>query len=174
MSARFGPIIQNGYVVPDLERAMRHWYEVMGVGPFFVLEHVRYAELLYRGEPTPLDMSVAVAQWGDVQIELVQQHGPAPSIYSDFAARHGAGLHHVGVMTDDVRAHVERLQADGIEAVQWGSTANGIRFAYVGTDAHPGAMVELIERGPAIVGFFDLVRAAAREWDGRDPVRRIR
>jgi hypothetical protein len=57
--------------------------------------------------------------------------------------------------------------------VQWGATANGIRFAYLETDEIPGSMVELIESGPAINEFFALVRRAAQGWDGSDPVRRL-
>ena len=60
-----------------------------------------------------------------------------------------------------------------IEAVQRGSTANGIRFAYISTDQHPGGMIELIEHGPAIDGFFAMVREAAQGWDGTRPVRRL-
>ena len=62
----------------------------------------------------------------------------------------------------------------GIEAVQQGHTGTGIRFAYVDTDDHPGGMIELIEAGPAITGFFKLVRDAAQGWDGSEPIRRMR
>ncbi len=35
MSRLFGDVRQNGYVVRDLEAAMKHWTQVLGVGPFF-------------------------------------------------------------------------------------------------------------------------------------------
>src|SRR3954469_6497065 len=38
MSRLFGPLRQMGYVVPDVEAAMRHWIEVCGVGPWFYAE----------------------------------------------------------------------------------------------------------------------------------------
>jgi hypothetical protein len=170
--AKFGPVMQLGFVVPDLERAVAHWSSAVGVGPFFLLEHVQFAETFYRGEPTTIDMSVAVAQWGHVQVELVQQFNDAPSIYSEFPGRELGGLQHVGVMTQSVERDLERLRPLGIDPVQWGSTANGIRFAYLTTDQHPGAMIELIEHGPAIDGFFAIVREAARNWDGSTPMRR--
>jgi methylmalonyl-CoA/ethylmalonyl-CoA epimerase len=175
-STLFGPAMQLGFVVPDLEAAALHWAR-LGVGPFFLLEHIQYAECRYRGQAVSFDMSVAVAQWGEVQVELIRQHDPTPTIYTDFADTSGAGLQHVGVMTDSVAAQLERLSARGISPVQSGSTANGIRFAYVDTDAlaggHPGGMIELIERGPAIDGFFAMVRAAAVGWDGERPLRRL-
>jgi methylmalonyl-CoA/ethylmalonyl-CoA epimerase len=172
-TSRFGPVMQLGFVVPDLERAALHWSATVGVGPFFLLEHVQFAETFYKGEPTVVDMSVGVAQWGHVQVELVQQFNDAPSIYSEFPGRALGGLQHLGVMTDSVGRDLERLRPLGIDPVQWGSTTNGIRFAYLATDEHPGAMIELIEHGPAIDGFFAIVRDAARGWDGSKPLRRL-
>jgi hypothetical protein len=120
-------------------------------------------------------MSVAVGHWGEVQVELIRQHDAVPTIYSSFVG--GSGLQHLGVMTDSVEAQLATLAARGISATQSGSTANGIRFAYVDTDAlpgaHPGGMIELIERGPAIDAFFSFVRAAADGWDGDRPLRRL-
>ena len=37
MSRIFGPVRQNGYVVRDIEKAMTHWVEVMGVGPWYYI-----------------------------------------------------------------------------------------------------------------------------------------
>lgn len=173
MPQLFGPVMQLGFVVRDLDEAMEHWTGRVGIGPFFVLQHVQFAEAWYRGQRTDVDMSVALAQWGEVQVELIQQFNAAPSIYSDFPGRALGGLQHVGVMTDSVAADLERLRAVGVEPVQWGSTANGIRFAYVSTDLHPGGMIELIEHGPAIDGFFQMVKDAAQHWDGTRPVRRL-
>lgn len=173
MTPRFGPIVQNGFVVRDLERAVHHWTTVVGVGPFFMLEHVDFAELYLRGAKIKIDMSVAVAYWGAIQVELIVQADGAASIYSEFAKAHGEGLQHVGVMTDSVAEHLERLRREGVEPVQWGATASGIRFAYIATDQHPGGMIELIETGPAITGFFKMAQDAARDWGGKNPLRRV-
>ena len=43
------PIVQYAYVVPDLEEGIRHWVEVMGAGPFYVLRNYLGNELTYRG-----------------------------------------------------------------------------------------------------------------------------
>ncbi|MGI9247261.1 MAG: VOC family protein [Steroidobacteraceae bacterium] len=168
----FGPVMQMGFVVPDLEAAMDHWLRKVGLGPFYVMSNIRFATSVYRGKPTDADISVAIAQWGEMQVELIQQFNDAPSIYRDFPGRDRGGLQHLGVMTQSVAADLERLGPLGIEAVQQGSTANGIRFAYVSTDYFPGAMIELIEHGP-IDDFFRMVRKAAQGWDGRDPIRRL-
>ena len=40
MSRLFGPMRQVGIVVRDIEKAMRHWVEVCGVGPWFYAEQL--------------------------------------------------------------------------------------------------------------------------------------
>ena len=45
-----------------------------------------------------------------------------------------------------------------------------MRFAYLDTDAHPGAMIELIENGPAVEAFFAMVKKGAANWDGSRPL----
>ena len=173
MTFRFGPVMQLGFVVPDIELAMQHWLQKIGLGPFFIIENVQYAEAYHRGVPTDIDMAVALAQWGEVQVELIQQRNDAPSIYMEFPGRALGGLQHCGVMTHDLAADLEQLSRHKIEPVQWGATGNGIRFAYVDTAAQPGGMIELIEHGAAIDGFFALVRDGARNWNGKDPIRRL-
>jgi hypothetical protein len=38
MSRFFGELRQNGYVVRDIQSAMKHWTEVLGVGPFYYVD----------------------------------------------------------------------------------------------------------------------------------------
>ncbi len=169
----FGPVVQNGFVVRDLEAAVDHWSTKVGVGPFYLLDHIQYGDVYLRGAPLVFDMSVAIAQWGEIQIELIVQHDAAASIYTEFLNRHGEGLQHLGVMTDSLDAHLARLRPLGVQPVQWGATANGMRFAYLDTDRHPGGMIELIESGPAVQAFFAKIRRAAAGWDGSRPLRRL-
>lgn len=171
--ACFGPIVQNAFVVRDIECAVAHWSGKVGVGPFYLLEHVAFGDVWFRGAPLSLDISVAIAQWGPIQIELIAQHDRSASIYTEFAARHGEGLQHVGVMCDSLDAALEQHAARGVSAVQWGATSAGMRFAYLDTDAQPGGMIELIESGPAVEAFFAMVRKGAANWDGSRPLRRL-
>ncbi len=170
---RFGPIVQNAFVVHDMEAAVAHWSSKIGIGPFYLLEHVAFGPVHFRGAPLTLDMSVAIAQWGPIQIELIVQHDDAASIYTEFAARCGEGLQHIGVLCESLDAELERHRAQGILPVQWGATAAGMRFAYLDTDAHPGGMIELIENGPAVEAFFAMVKKGAANWDGSRPLRRL-
>lgn len=170
MQRLLGPVMQNGFVVADLDAAIGHWAHTMGVGPFFVFERVAFKECWYRGaQATDIDLTVAIAYWGEMQIELIHQRNAVPSIYTAFAARHGTGLQHMGVMSAELDADLARLKARGVLPEMHGS-APGMRFAYVASDFHPGGMIELIEATPRAVEFFGRIRAAALEWDGRTAV----
>jgi methylmalonyl-CoA/ethylmalonyl-CoA epimerase len=169
---RFGPIVQMGYLVPDIERAVEHWTTALGVGPFFLIEHTPFTELWYRGRPITADQSAALAQWDDMQIELVQQHDQRPCLNNEFAGIARGGLQHLGIMTRSVASDMERCAKEGVEALQWGAVGE-IRFAFLDTGLHDGLVVELIEDVAPIREFFGKVRDAARGWDGREPLRRV-
>ena len=51
MSRLFGPMRQVGIVVRDIEKSMRHWVEVCGVGPWFYAEQLPLDEVRYKGRP---------------------------------------------------------------------------------------------------------------------------
>ncbi len=57
MSRLFGPLRQMGYVVLDVEAAMRHWVEVCGVGPWFYAERLPLTAFTYAGNATTTSMS---------------------------------------------------------------------------------------------------------------------
>jgi hypothetical protein len=165
MSRQIGPINQFSYVVRDLDAAIRHWADVLQVGPFFVLEHVPYSMCRYHGAPTDIDMDVALAYSGDVQIELVHQRNDAPSIFTDFLRERGEGLQHVGVITSDLDLALEHFAGRSIEPVQDGVAENGTRFAYLDTALVPGTMLELFELPPAIERAFGKMRQTCAAWD---------
>jgi catechol 2,3-dioxygenase-like lactoylglutathione lyase family enzyme len=162
--------MQIGYVVRDWRAMAEHWSRVHGVGPFFALEHIEFRRCTFRGQPATLDMSVAIAYSGELQIELVEQHDAGPSIYREHLDAHGEGLQHVGVLVDDLAATLDAQDWHG-RVAQAGETAAGQRFAYVDLGPHPGAMLELIEAGEAARAAFAHMRAAALNWNGERPLR---
>ena len=174
MSRVFGAIRQNGYVVRDLEAAMRHWTSVLHVGPFFHLPHVAIEELTYRGRPTNADVSIALAFSGDLQIELIQQHDDSPSVYKDFLDAGREGLQHVSSWTTDYDGTLARVTEAGHRVVQQGMLLGGLRFAYFDTELHPGTVFEISNATAApFKGMIDAMQDAARTWDGSDPIRRF-
>ena len=174
MSRIFGAIRQNGYVVRDVRAAMDHWINEMGVGPWFYFDPVKIDYFRYRGAPVNLEMSVALANSGDLQIELIQQRNDAPSMYKEFLGSGREGLQHVAYWTTDYQALYDRALSLGYTVGHEGQIggAQG-RFAYFDTEAHPGTVIEISDISGPKGTFFELVRQAAIGWDGSDPIRQL-
>ena len=95
MCRRFGPIRQVGYVVRDLRKAIDHWVQVADVGPWFLAENLAYEGFAYRGVPGQLKLSVALANSGSLQLELIQPLDQAPSMFREFLDAGQEGMHPV-------------------------------------------------------------------------------
>ena len=108
MSRFFGPIRQLGYVVPDIEAAMQYWSETLGVGPFFYNPRVPIVNYHYRGQKYEPHNSVALANSGGVQVELIQTRNDVPSMYRDFLQAGRTGLQHCGSLDDGLRRRTWR------------------------------------------------------------------
>ena len=176
MSRIFGAIRQNGYVVRDIEVALEHWTNVLGVGPFFYMEQVKVDDLRYRGQPTNAEASIALANSGELQIELIQLRNDAPSMWRDFLDAGHEGLQHFAYWMETPEAMdvaLERAASLEYEVGQSGTVGENGRFVYLCTEAHPGTVVELSEACGWKAEFFRKVAKAAENWDGSDPIRRI-
>jgi hypothetical protein len=170
MSRLFGPMRQVGIVVRDIEKAMRHWVEVCGVGPWFYTEQLPMDEFRYKGRIYDLKVSIALANSGDVQLELIQQRNDVPSLYSDFLAAGHEGMQHWSSWPVNYYEIRERALTSGWEIGQEGDTPRG-PFIYFLNEGHPGTIIEMAEATPVRMRIFDQVREAALNWDGRDPIR---
>ena len=162
--------MQQAWVVDDLAAAMRRWTEVCGVGPFFVLEHVPMENLTYRGRPAKLDCTIALAQAGRTQVELIEQHCDNPSIYRDIVPKGRSAFHHAAVICQDYDRELAHYQSMGLALAATGSFGD-MRFAYVDTSRDLDCVVELIEDMPSIRSHFKMIADAAAGWDGKEPVR---
>lgn len=175
MSQLFGPVRQVGYVVQDIEAAMQHWV-ALGVGPWFYKAQVESTEFRYHGQPSRLPaLSIALANSGDLQLELIQQRDDAPTLYRDTLARNGEGAQHVAYWTmDHFDAWCRQLLERGyIEGHAGRMGAGRGRFAYFVHPGLPSAMIEISESTGGKAEYFAQVRQAALDWDGSDPIRRI-
>src|SRR3546814_21168855 len=61
-----GPIRQLGFVVRDLNQAIRAWTDI-GVGPFYVAESPEISDQLYFGKPTASRVRGAWSYAGKMQ-----------------------------------------------------------------------------------------------------------
>jgi len=171
--ARLGSVMQLAYVPADFDAALGYWTETMGVGPFFRLEHVALLDTHYRGKPSQPDFSMALAYWGEIQIELIEQHNDAPSIYKQWRDEGREGLHHVCVLVDDMARAREVCRAAGAEVMQEAKVGGGGEVIYVDAGGGPGSLVEILQVPQATLDFFAFMRDTARTWDGSDPVRKV-
>lgn len=174
MSRIFGAIRQNGYVVRDIGAALDHWVRVLGVGPWYYFERVKIDWFRHRGTPFDLEMSVALANSGDLQIELIQQRNAAPSMYREFLDAGREGLQHVAYWTTDYQAVYDHALSLGYRVGHEGQIGGEKgRFAYFDTEGHPGTVIELSDISGPKGSFFEMVRKASTGWDGSTPIRRL-
>ncbi len=171
--ASLGTVMQMAYVPADFDAALAFWTKTMGVGPFFALDHVQLEDMKYRGAPAQIDFSMVIGYWGDIQIELIRQHNDAPSIYKAWRDEGREGLHHVCILVDDMAAARAVCAQAGAVVVQEGKVAGGGEVIYVDTGGGPGTIVEILKTGAGGREFFGMMRDAACDWDGTDPVRRL-
>lgn len=179
MSHLFGSIRQIAFVVRDLDQALHYWTHTLGIGPFFVRRRVVPESFRYRGKLSPAPcISVALGNSGEMQIELIQQHDDRPSAYLDHLASGREGFQHVSswLTRAEYDATMERSLAAGIAVAHEGIVpGSGTRFAYFATETVAGGvMYEIADvMEPAVYARMQLIADAARDWDGRDPVREI-
>ena len=172
MSRFFGEIRQVAYLVPDIEAAMDHWSRVLGVGPWYYNPKVPIRHYHYRGQTYEPHNSVALANAGGLQIELLQTRNDVPSMYRDFLRAGHQGVQHVAYWTEHFDADLARAQAAGFEVCMGGEVGEDGRFVYFeDRSALPGTTIELSEVAGPKGKLFKLIREAAIDWDGTDPVR---
>jgi hypothetical protein len=175
MSRIFGAVCQNGYVVRDIRAAMDHWINVMGVGPWFYIARVKTDWFRHRGVESAMEMSVAIANSGDLQIELIQQRNDAPSMYMEFLDSGREGMQHMSYWTRDYQGLYDRALSLGYKVGHEGQIGGEQgRFCYFDTQTHPGTIVEISDVSGGKGRFFERVKQASVGWDGSDPIRDVK
>lgn len=164
---RLPPITQIAYLVQDLDKAAAFWAQHLGVGPFKVLRNIRFAVSEYKGHPVDIDLSIALAWRDGLQVELMQQHSTADSVFTTNQPADG-GFHHVGIRTDDIRADERKLLAAGLHRLQRNVSTTGTETIFFGGGPGTG-IIELIQVADGGT-FSERLKQAALEWDGVDPI----
>ena len=109
---------------------------------------------------------------GHLQIELIQPHDSAPSIFTEAILDHGFGFHHFGIAFDDVEAARADYLARGHKEVSRNPVPTGGEVVFLAPDhpVHPG-FLELLPATPRMDETFTRFWQAAQDWDGSDPIR---
>ena len=143
-------IAQVALVVPDLEKAVQHYWDYFGIGPwaFYTYEKPFVKEMSYHGEQASQSFRLALANCGPLRIELIEAK-KGDSVYTDFVEKHGYGVQHLGIVVEDINQSFAEAKAAGWDVIQDGSgfgvDGDG-HYAYLDTEEEIGVTLELIER----------------------------
>ncbi|MGO1183308.1 MAG: VOC family protein [Micrococcaceae bacterium] len=174
MSQFLGEGRQIGYIVDDVEKAMDLWAHKLNVGPWFYKEDIGVSEFTYFGEPVAElpKVSIALANSGSLQVELIQPRNEVPSLWYDSLKTGKTGPQHIAYWVDDFDDKHAELVARGFVEGHAGRAGGRGRFAYFVHEDTPGSILELSESTGGKAEYFRKIREASIGWDGSDPIRR--
>jgi len=123
---------------------MKTYLDEYGIGPWGIYEMNpdTVEEMVIRGKPEKYAFRAAVAQLGDVMIELIEPLDDR-SIYAEFLREHGEGIHHVLFDVEDFDGTVRFFQDKGLGVLQGGNN-KGLKYAYFDTVRDLGLLTEII------------------------------
>ena len=171
MHALYNPV-QIAYAVNDAEVAAEYWVEHFGAGPFYLAEHIPVTNVFYRGEAGQYDHSSAYGQWGDIMVELVQDHGKGPSVVKDSYTKGETGLHHMAYFVEDLDMVTAKFLEIGFELAM-SAEASETRFNFIDSRSTMGHFMELYEPDERLTSFYKTVKEASLSWNGKNSVRKL-
>ncbi|MEY3493682.1 MAG: hypothetical protein RL413_1100 [Actinomycetota bacterium] len=152
-----GRPVQIAYAVDpsgDLERIADEFRDATGAGPFVVVRNIPLASCSISGRPGAFDHSSAYGWWGELMVELVQEHTP-PLIDRI------SGLHHVAFMVPDLEQAIDWCRRRDWPTLLDAATGVGQRFVFADARGSLGHLVEMYEPSERLLGFYDHVRQLA-------------
>ena len=149
------PFLKNGVaqvalIVEDLDKAVETYWKLFGIGPWHIYTYGKplVKRMTYHGKPSEYEMRIALAYIGPLRIELIEML-EGDTVYTDFVKEHGYGVHHFGVLVDDMEEAIARAEAAGLTMTQdgagFGLDGDG-HYAYLDTEGQIGITIELIQR----------------------------
>lgn len=151
----FRRAIQIGVVVRDLDQSMAALTAIFGMGPFRVVECPppgREEQQFCHGDPARFRMRQAFADLGSVELELIQPV-EGQTIWSEFLAERGPGIHHIRFNVPDENALSAYLLERGIGKTQEGAgIREGSYWANYDTEKLVGFVIEILQPTPGSDG----------------------
>ncbi len=173
----FGPrdnsIIQIAYTVADIEEGMRHYAELLHIGPWFLVGPFVPPKGVYRGTTTKMQVSLALAYSGELMVELIQQHDQQPSVFQEALKARGAhGFHHWAIGARDFEKTAAQYRSRGYQEAFTDTAPDplGCRVIYFDTGRDLPGMLEVIEMNAPAEEAFHKIYQAAQEWNGKDHI----
>ena len=143
-------VAQICLIVRDLDKAVENYWNIFGIGPwhFYTYGKPLVKRMTRNGKPCEYKMRVALSNIGPLRIELIEPL-EGDTVYSEFVEQHGYGVHHLGVLTDNMSESLEEARRAGFTMTQdgagFGPDDDG-HYAYLDTEDSIGTTIELIER----------------------------
>ena len=149
------PFLKNGIaqvaiLVKDLDETVEAYWKSFGIGPwhFYTYAKPLVKEMSYHGQPAEYKMRIALSYFGSMRVELIQPL-EGDTVYADFIREHGYGVHHFGILIDDMELALREAEAAGFAMMMdgsgFGADGDG-HYAYLDTEGELGVMLELIQR----------------------------
>jgi hypothetical protein len=144
-------IKQLGIVVQNAEETAKNYWEMLGVGPWILIDFKppQLTDVTLHGisihNEVNLHIKAAIAQLGDLQIELLQPV-KGPSTYMEFLKTRGQGIHHLSfAQIEDHDAMVSGFHKMGIETESSGLLGGAITFTYLASQKDLGTIFEALK-----------------------------
>lgn len=138
-----GKLFQIGYVVPDLDEALAHLTDKLGVPRFLTRRNVGAQNNWFRGNSGDIIVSMAFGYMGDMNIEVIQPL-EGQSTYMEYLKRvPEGGVHHFGYQVDDYSSAEKAMVSRGFSKIQSGN-AGPTQFCYFESNDDPGTLAEIV------------------------------
>ena len=152
MAANAGSVESIEHVavlVRDLDQAMEHYTNYLGIGPWVVytLSPDWIRDMTYRGKEQGCVFKIALCNVGPMLYELIESV-QGPNLYEEFLAERGEGLHHLGYFVQDIGAEIAKMESQGFSVLQSGrgfGTNDEGAYAYFDTERSCGCIFEALE-----------------------------
>ena len=124
-----------GIATRTLDEALSFWRDALGL-------QVVHTEVVEEQK-----VRVAMLPVGEPRIELLEPTSEDSPV-AKFLEKRGAGIHHIAVRVDDIRATLERLKDSGARLIDETPRvgAGGCLVAFVHPSSANGVLLELVEQ----------------------------
>jgi methylmalonyl-CoA/ethylmalonyl-CoA epimerase len=127
-----------GIATRELSEALGFWRDALG------LEVIETEEVAEQG------VRVAMLPIGETRVELLEPLSEASPV-AKFLEKRGAGLHHIAVRVEDIRATLAHMKKQGIRLIDETPRigAGGCLVAFIHPSSAQGVLLELVEQTPS-------------------------
>lgn len=129
-----------GIATRSLEEALGFWRDTLGL------------EMVHTEVVEDQRVRVAMLPVGEPRIELLEPTGDDSPV-AKFLEKRGAGIHHIAIKVDDIRASLDRLKAGGSRLIDESPRvgAGGCLVAFVHPSSAGGVLLELVEHTDSVL-----------------------